>query len=377
MGARGPARREGLWRSCSASAWSGRGRGHAGRAAYRRTGIAYDAVARPPAGAARAGSRRRRTLPRRRPTWYFALNVNIKPFNQIKARQAVNLAIDRKEIVRIFGGVAARRPRPARYCRPTFPGYAPYCPWTLGGEAPWSAPDLARATQLVEESGTKGRSRRHRGRRRSRAEGDRPGTFSTCSSSSASTRASCRCPDGVQGRVRAELAQPRRDGALAVAPAVPGALGRAGRPARLRLVRPATSTRAPTSADSATALTVQPLMQRAVALGLYAAAGGGAPVAPRSIATSSISRSGCRCSIRSRQTSCHLACVNRSWSARPQLVASPYSWHVALQRELRDDRAQAHGAHRAAAQARQLDALPRAACHVAHADTERPTRARA
>ena len=41
--------------------------------------------------------------------WYFALNVNIKPFNQIKARQAVNLAIDRNEIVKLFGGAAARR----------------------------------------------------------------------------------------------------------------------------------------------------------------------------------------------------------------------------------------------------------------------------
>jgi peptide/nickel transport system substrate-binding protein len=39
---------------------------------------------------------------------------------------------------------------------PGFPGYSPYCPWTLGGEAPWSAPDLARAQQLVGESGTKG-----------------------------------------------------------------------------------------------------------------------------------------------------------------------------------------------------------------------------
>ena len=87
--------------------------------------------------------------------WYFALNVNIKPFNQIKARQAVNLAIDRKEIVRIFGGARLATPT-CQVLPPTFPGYTPYCPWTLGGAAPWSAPDLARATQLVEESGTKG-----------------------------------------------------------------------------------------------------------------------------------------------------------------------------------------------------------------------------
>ena len=87
--------------------------------------------------------------------WYFALNVNIKPFDQIKARQAVNLAIDRNEIVRIFGGGRLATPT-CQVLPPGFPGYAPYCPWTLRGEAPWSAPDLARATKLVEESGTKG-----------------------------------------------------------------------------------------------------------------------------------------------------------------------------------------------------------------------------
>jgi len=86
---------------------------------------------------------------------YFALNVNIKPFDQIKARQAVNLAIDRNEIVRIFGGGRLATPT-CQVLPPGFPGYAPYCPWTLRGEAPWSAPDLARATKLVEESGTKG-----------------------------------------------------------------------------------------------------------------------------------------------------------------------------------------------------------------------------
>ena len=39
---------------------------------------------------------------------------------------------------------------------PGFPGYAPYCPWTSGGEAPWSAPDFERARQLVTESGMQG-----------------------------------------------------------------------------------------------------------------------------------------------------------------------------------------------------------------------------
>ena len=87
--------------------------------------------------------------------WYFALNVNIKPFNQLKARQAVNLAIDRNELVKLYGGPRLAAPT-CQVLPPGFPGYSPYCPWTKDGEAPWSAPDLERANQLVAESGTKG-----------------------------------------------------------------------------------------------------------------------------------------------------------------------------------------------------------------------------
>ena len=87
--------------------------------------------------------------------WYFALNVNIPPFNQIKAREAVNLAIDRDAIVKLFGGAQLATPT-CQVLPPGFPGYAPYCPWTKGGKAPWSEPDLERAGRLVEESGTTG-----------------------------------------------------------------------------------------------------------------------------------------------------------------------------------------------------------------------------
>jgi peptide/nickel transport system substrate-binding protein len=88
--------------------------------------------------------------------WYFALNVNIPPFDQIKAREAVNLAIDRKAIVKLAGGAQLATPT-CQVLPPGFPGYAPYCPWTAGGAAPWAAPDLARAAQLVAESGAKGK----------------------------------------------------------------------------------------------------------------------------------------------------------------------------------------------------------------------------
>jgi peptide/nickel transport system substrate-binding protein len=87
--------------------------------------------------------------------WYVALNVNIKPFNQLKAREAVNLAIDRNAIAELYGGPLRATPT-CQVLPPGFPGYAPYCPWTIGGEAPWSGPDLVRAQQLVAESGTAG-----------------------------------------------------------------------------------------------------------------------------------------------------------------------------------------------------------------------------
>jgi peptide/nickel transport system substrate-binding protein len=42
---------------------------------------------------------------------------------------------------------------------PDFPGYSPYCPYTANpGSGHWTAPDLAKARQLVAASHTKGKS---------------------------------------------------------------------------------------------------------------------------------------------------------------------------------------------------------------------------
>ena len=40
--------------------------------------------------------------------WYVPMNTNLPPFNNLKARQAVNYAIDRNAAVKIFGGPEAR-----------------------------------------------------------------------------------------------------------------------------------------------------------------------------------------------------------------------------------------------------------------------------
>ena len=58
-------------------------------------------------------------------------------------------------------GEAVRRHRswrhpPARSCRPASPAIEPYCPYTKNPGTKWTAPDLAKAKQLVKESGTAG-----------------------------------------------------------------------------------------------------------------------------------------------------------------------------------------------------------------------------
>jgi peptide/nickel transport system substrate-binding protein len=87
--------------------------------------------------------------------WYFAFNTRIPPFNNLKARQAVNFATDRNALVKIYGGPKLATPT-CQILPPNFPGYKPYCPYTANPGAKWTAPDLAKAKALVKASGTKG-----------------------------------------------------------------------------------------------------------------------------------------------------------------------------------------------------------------------------
>ena len=87
--------------------------------------------------------------------WYAPMNVNLAPFNNLKARQAVNFAIDRNALVKIFGGPNLAAPS-CQVLPPGFPGHVDYCPYTKNPGAKWSAPDLAKAKQLVKQSGTAG-----------------------------------------------------------------------------------------------------------------------------------------------------------------------------------------------------------------------------
>ncbi len=90
-------------------------------------------------------------------SYFVVLNTRSPPFDDLDVRKAVNLALDRDRVVEIFGGAAVPT---CQQLPPNFPGYEPYCPYTLDpgrdGKGSWTAPDLEQAKRLVRGSGTKG-----------------------------------------------------------------------------------------------------------------------------------------------------------------------------------------------------------------------------
>jgi peptide/nickel transport system substrate-binding protein len=87
--------------------------------------------------------------------WYAPMNTRLAPFDNEKARQAVSYAIDRKAMANLFGGAVLASPV-CQVLPPGFPGHEDYCPYSKDPGAKWTAPDVEKAKQLVEESGTKG-----------------------------------------------------------------------------------------------------------------------------------------------------------------------------------------------------------------------------
>ena len=88
---------------------------------------------------------------------FIPLNTHLPPFNSLLARRALNYAIDRRKIADMYGGPTVATPT----CQPLLPGllgYERYCPYTVHPtpNGAWTAPDLALAKKLVDESGTKG-----------------------------------------------------------------------------------------------------------------------------------------------------------------------------------------------------------------------------
>jgi peptide/nickel transport system substrate-binding protein len=80
-------------------------------------------------------------------TYYFALNNKLPPFNNIDARRAVAYGIDRDAIVSgIYGGLARTT---QNFLPPNYPQYKKIDEYTF---------DLAKAKQLVRQSGTSGQT---------------------------------------------------------------------------------------------------------------------------------------------------------------------------------------------------------------------------
>jgi peptide/nickel transport system substrate-binding protein len=91
-------------------------------------------------------------------TVFLQFNTTVAPFNNLRARQALNDAIDRAQVARFYGGLLAATPT-CQILPPGLLGYRRYCPYTrglAGARSRWQAPDLTKARQLVAESGTRG-----------------------------------------------------------------------------------------------------------------------------------------------------------------------------------------------------------------------------
>jgi YVTN family beta-propeller protein len=83
------------------------------------------------------------------------LNTSVAPFNDLRVRRALNYAVDRTELVRLWGG----RTMATLSCQmlpPNFPGHQPYCPYTVNPDGEYHGPDLATARELVKASRTAG-----------------------------------------------------------------------------------------------------------------------------------------------------------------------------------------------------------------------------
>ncbi len=86
-------------------------------------------------------------------TYYTFMNERVAPFDDIKVRQAVNYAIDKRSLARLFGGLLEPG---CNFLPPGMKGYEKVDPCPYGD--PNAAPDLEKARALIKQAGATGKT---------------------------------------------------------------------------------------------------------------------------------------------------------------------------------------------------------------------------
>ena len=88
-------------------------------------------------------------------TEFLFLNTRQPPFTSLKARQAVNYAIDRGRILQLSHLAPGQAAVTCQLLPADFPGHQGYCPYTTGTkDGIWHGPDMAKARRLARDSHT-------------------------------------------------------------------------------------------------------------------------------------------------------------------------------------------------------------------------------
>jgi peptide/nickel transport system substrate-binding protein len=89
---------------------------------------------------------------------YALMNPNLPPFTDVRVRQAVNYAVDRKALAEVVGAPLLAD-HTCQILTKNLVGYVPYCPYTVNPNPSgiWNGPDIAKARELVRASGMAGR----------------------------------------------------------------------------------------------------------------------------------------------------------------------------------------------------------------------------